>query len=50
MAKIYKKLKDIKESSSIVQDYIEEKSNEISMGSELIKKLDLTNVFLLQKH
>jgi len=31
---------------SLVQDYIEEKSNEIPMGPELIKKLDLTNCIL----
>ena len=31
---------------SLVQDYIEDKSNEIPMGSELIKKLDLTNCIL----
>ena len=31
---------------SLVQDYIEDKSNEIPMGPELIKKLDLTNCIL----
>lgn len=31
---------------SLVQDYIKEKSNEIPMGPELIKKLDLTNCIL----
>ena len=31
---------------SIIQDFIEEKSNEIPMGPELIKKLDLTNCIL----
>lgn len=31
---------------SLVQDYIEEKSNEIPMGPELIKKLNLTNCIL----
>mgnify|MGYP002519701553 FL=1 len=31
---------------SLVQDYIDDKSNEIPMGPELIKKLDLTNCIL----
>ena len=31
---------------SLVQDYIEDKSNEIPMRSELIKKLDLTTCIL----
>ena len=31
---------------SLVQDYIEDKSNEIPMGPELIKKLNLTNCIL----
>ena len=31
---------------SLIQDYIEEKSNEIPMGPELIKKLNLTNCIL----
>ena len=31
---------------SLVQDYIEDKSNEIPMGPELIRKLDLTNCIL----
>ena len=31
---------------SLVQDYIKDKSNEIPMGPELIKKLDLTNCIL----
>ena len=31
---------------SLVQDYIEDKSNEIPMGPDLIKKLDLTNCIL----
>lgn len=31
---------------SLVQDYIADKSNEIPMGPELIKKLDLTNCIL----
>lgn len=31
---------------SLVQDYIEDKSNEIPMGPELIKKFDLTNCIL----
>ena len=59
MAKKCKKLEEIKTLNtmsiyshnyglSLVQDYIEDKSNEIPMGPELIKKLDLTIVFLLQ--
>ena len=31
---------------SLIQDYIEDKSNEIPMGPELIKKLNLTNCIL----
>lgn len=31
---------------ALIQDYIEEKSNEIPMGPELIKKLNLTNCIL----
>lgn len=31
---------------SLVQDFIEDKSNEVPMGPELIKKLDLTNCIL----
>lgn len=31
---------------SLVQDYIEDKSNEIPMDPKLIKKLDLTNCIL----